>query len=361
MVSSRRVAAFLVGITLYSCLQPVIAAPSDDFPVAAEKFMSGYVQQGKFRGVILVASRGKIIFERGFGKAVEGWDIPNTPSTKFEIASVSKQFTGAAILQLAQKGKLALDDPISKYYPKAPADWKAITIRQIANHNSGLPANMLENFSKGICKPYSLEELLETFARRPLNFSPGTSWKYTNTEYYLLAYIIEKVSGESYADYLDSHIFQPLGMNDSGFSSTLAVLPGAAEGYTHEGAVLRHRDYYDRSLEVGAGGIHSTADDLWKWNQALASDRLLLAKWREEMFKPSVPGNYGFGWFIAESKYPSQFHEGSDPGFAAFDIRYPTKDALVIVLSNLEDAPVREIAQGLGSLLLDGNVLHPPQ
>jgi CubicO group peptidase (beta-lactamase class C family) len=292
---------------------------------------------------------------------VESWNVLNTPATKFELASLTKQFTGASILLLAQAGKLKLNDPISKYFPQAPISWREITIQEVVTHTSGIPNNELKDYSKGICVPYELDELIATFKDRPLKFKPGSEWSYTNTEYYLLAYIIQKVSGKNYAEFLSENIFKPLSMKNSGFASTLAVIPQMAEGYVRDGNTLRHRDYFDRSLEVGAGGIYSTPEDMLRWSEALDSDQLLSREWRKVMFTPSSPGNYGYGWFIKTEPRLEEFHEGSDPGFSAFEIRYPAEKAFVIVLSNVEDAPVRTIANDLGSLLLDGKIQEHQQ
>ena len=339
-------------ILLTAVLAPTTWAQA--FQAQADQFVSSYSKRDEFHGVVLVARNGQVLFQKGYGNAVEAWGIANTPNTKFELASLTKQFTGAAILILAQTGKLNLDDPATKYYPQAPESWKQITIKQLITHTSGLPNNEIRDFNKGICVPYTEEELLATFKNRPLKFKPGADWAYTNTEYYLLAYIIQSVSGETYADFLLHNVFQPLGMSASGFASTLAIVPQMAEGYARDGKSLRHRDYFDRSLELGAGGVYSTPSDLLRWNEALNEEKLLNQKSLDLMFRPSSPGNYGFGWFIEKKPRTKAYHEGSDPGFAAFEIRYPEERAFVIVLSNLEDAPVRVIANGLGELLLDG-------
>jgi CubicO group peptidase (beta-lactamase class C family) len=338
-------------ILLNAILAPTIRAQF--FQAEADQFVSSYAKRGEFRGVVMVARNGQVLFQKGYGDAVEAWGIENTPNTKFELASLTKQFTGAAILILMQTGKLNLDDPLTKYFRQTPESWKQITIKQLITHTSGLPNNELRDFNKGICVPYTEEELLATFKNRPLKFKPGTDWAYTNTEYYLLAYIIRSVSGETYADFLIHNVFQPLGMNASGFSSTLAIVPQMAEGYSRDGTSLRHRDYFDRSLEIGAGGIYSTLSDLLRWNEALNGEKLLSQKSLDLMFTPSFPGNYGFGWFIEKKPRTKAYHEGSDPGFSAFEIRYPEEKAFVVVLSNLEDAPVRVIANGLGDLLLE--------
>ena len=324
------------------------------FRVKADNYVKALADQGRFRGSVLLWLKGDTVLEKSYGNAVEAWGLPNTPATKFELASLTKQFTGAAVLLLAQTGKLNVNDPVSKYFAAAPYSWREITIYQLVTHTSGLPNNELQDFTKGICVPYTIDELMSTFRNRPLKFKPGTDWNYTNTEYYLLAYIIQRVSGRPYSEYLTENIFKPLGMKDSGFAPTLAIVPQMAEGYTREGNALRHRDYFDRSLEVGAGGAFSTPEDMLRWNQALNSERLLDRKSLELMFTPSSPGNYGYGWFIQTSPRLKEFHEGSDPGFAAFEVRYPNDQALIIILSNLEDAPVRTMANDLAALLLDG-------
>lgn len=334
------------------CLAAVSPALAQEGPTRRiEALVSKYAADARFRGSVLVVRRGKPAFERAYGVADEEWRVPNDLSTRFEVASLTKQFTGAAILLLAQDGRLDPTDPITKYYPGGPESWRAITIEQLAQHTSGLPANEIADFPKGICTPYTPDELIRTFAGRPLLAPPGTQWKYTNTEYYLLAYIIEKVSGMSYGEFLSTRIFEPLKMHDSGFASTLAIVPHMAAGYAREGAHLRHRDYFDRSLEIGAGGVYTTPRDLWTWSRALSDDRLLRAPWRARMFAPSAAGNYGYGWFVDSLPRPRQYHEGSDPGFAAFEIRLPRDDDFIVVLSNLEDAPVREIATGIEALL----------
>lgn len=306
-----------------------------------------------FRGNILVERDGLIILEKSYGLAVEGWNIPNTSRTRFEVASLSKQFTAAAILELADAGKLSVDDPVGKYYREAPPAWHGITIHQLLTHTSGIPNNEIKDFTKGVATPYTLDELVRTFRDRPLAFAPGTKWAYTNTEYYLLAYVIEFVSGEKYGEYLARHIFEPLKMAHSGYASTLAVIPQMAEGYVFENGQLRHRDYFDRSLEVGAGGIYTTVEDLVLWNRALNAPGLLTSRSLDLMFSAHPPGNYGYGWFVEGAPRRKIYHEGGDPGFAAFEVRYPEEHLLIVVLSNEDGSPVRDAANGLAEHLLN--------
>jgi D-alanyl-D-alanine carboxypeptidase len=170
-----------------------------------------------FRGNVLVERDGRVLLKKSYGLADESWNVPNQTDGRFEIASLTKQFTAVAILQLAEAGKLSVDDSVTKFYMQGAVSWKGITVKQLLNHTSGLPNNRLEDYKKGIAVPYTPEELLQTVRDRPLLAPPGTKWAYTNTEYYLLAYIIEKLSGEHYGPYLTEHIFKPLRMSNSGF------------------------------------------------------------------------------------------------------------------------------------------------
>ena len=325
---------------------------SQDLGEWTDSYVKGLAPAKHFRGTIVAEQNGHVVFEKSYGTAVEEWQIPNSPATKFEIASLSKQFTAAAILQLADSGKLNVEDPVSKYYPEAPSSWKGMTIHHLLTHTSGLPEDEWENFFKGRCAPYTTDDQVKTFRDRPLGFPPGSSWKYRNTEYYLLAYVIEKLSGESYAAYLVHHIFEPLKMTHSGFATMAAIVPEMAEGYTREGGTLRHRDYFDRSMEAGAGGIFTNAEDLVRWNHALDSQKLLSARALELMFTAHPPGNYGYGWFVETSPRRKIYHEGWDPGFAAFEARYPDQHVVIIVLANEEDSPVRDIADALAKHVL---------
>jgi CubicO group peptidase (beta-lactamase class C family) len=307
-----------------------------------------------FRGVIAAQKNGELLIQSSHGFAVEDWQIPNTIDTNFELASVSKQFTAAAILQLAEAGKLRLDDPVGKYYTEAPPNWKQITIHHLLTHTSGIPHNDLGKLPEGLCRSYTTDELIKTFRDLPLVFQPGAQWAYRNTEYYLLAYIIERLAGESYGDYLTHHIFQPLGMTHSGFTSTLSIVPKMAEGYTPDGKALRHRDCFNRSLEVGAGGIYSNVADLLAWNHALDAPGFLNAHSLDLMFTAHPPGIYGYGWFVETQPRRKIYHEGGDPGFAAFELRYPDQRLVIIVLANEDDAPVRDIANTVAERVLGG-------
>jgi D-alanyl-D-alanine carboxypeptidase len=339
----------VAGLLLF--IPTVVQSQVSSLESWTDTYIAALAPTKHFRGNVLVERDGRVLLKKSYGFADESWNVPNQADGRFEIASLTKQFTATAILQLVEAGRLSVDDSVTRFYTHGPESWRAITVKQLLNHTSGLPNNRLEDYKKGIAVPYTPEELVQTFRDRPLVAPPGTKWAYTNTEYCFLAYIIEKLSGESYGTYLTEHIFKPLKMSNSGFAPTTAIVSKMAEGYTRENGILRHRDYFDRSLEIGAGGIYTTVGDLLLWNHALNVPGFLRADSLNEMFSVHPPGNYGYGWFIEDKPVRRLFHEGGDPGFTAFEARYPDQHALILVLANEDDAPVRDLSVAIANHL----------
>jgi D-alanyl-D-alanine carboxypeptidase len=329
-----------------------VVCRAQDFLARADAYLSKYTEQGQFMGSVMVARNGKILFEKAYGLANVELDLKNTVQSKFNLASVTKQFTGMAVLQLAERGTLKLDDPISKYYKDAPIAWERITIYHLLSHTSGIPnPKSLSDYPKGVTQPYTPEELIAVFRNKPLDFPPGTKFKYSNPGYYLLGYLIEKASGQTYADYLREHIFAPLGMHNSGYETNTAILKGRASGYTVDQGTLQNADYVDWSVPFAAGALYSTVEDLLKWDRALYTEKLLGRAWRERLFTPDQSG-YNYGWFIRDKGGRQKiYHEGGNPGYTAFISRYPADQTCIIVLSNLEVAPVGKIADDLIEML----------
>ena len=179
-----------------------------------------------FRGVVLVGKDGKVVFEKAYGPADQEWDVPNTPKTKFRIASLTKQFTAACILMLQERGLLHVQDPISKHMTGLPAPWKEVTVHQLLTHTSGVPNPdyASEQYAKVQRIGATPQQLVALVANQRLDFAPGTRWNYSNTGYILLGMLIEKLSGHSYADFLKSTIFEPLGMQSSGYDRATEIL-----------------------------------------------------------------------------------------------------------------------------------------
>src|SRR6476469_8371708 len=182
-----------------------------------EQIVQAYVP-GKFMGTVLVARDGKSLLDKGYGFANLEWQVPNTPTTKFRLGSITKQFTAASILLLEERGKLKIEDPVKKYLPDAPAAWDKVTIFSLLTHTSGIPSfTGFPDYTSTEAIPSTPEKLVARFRDKPLEFQPGEKWNYSNSGYVLLGYLIEKISGQSYADFVKQNIFDKLGMKDSGY------------------------------------------------------------------------------------------------------------------------------------------------
>jgi len=295
-----------------------------------------------------------VVLEKGYGMANIELDVANGPDTKFRLGSITKQFTATAILQLEEQGKLSVNDAACKYIAECPASWKAITIRQLLSHTSGIrsytddPAFMKPKFMR---IPLTPVEILMLSKDKPLEFQPGEKWKYDNSGYIFLGVIIEKVSGEKYGAYLQKHIFGPLEMRGSGYDDTREILKNRAAGYSSTGNGFHNADYLDMSLPYAAGSLYSTVRDLYRWDRALYTDRVLRKASREKMWTP-VKNDYGYGWSIKRVHRHKQIaHGGGINGFATFIGRYPDDDAVVIVLANNERTNAGGLANGLAGVL----------
>jgi len=323
--------------------------------------MNGLVERDKFSGTVLVARDRKVLFEKGYGLANREWNIPNSPQTKFRIASLTKQFTAAAILLLQEQRKLKVTDTVSTYIADLPSAWQPITIHQLLTHTSGLPEytrppEIEKTFNLTGASP---QQLLNLVKSQPLAFAPGTKMVYCNTGYLLLGMIIEKTSGLSYAAFLQQNIFTPLELNDTGYDVRTNLLPQRASGYRFKNGKLENAGYVDVSIPFAAGGIYSNVRNLFQWNEALTTERLLSAESRRLMFTvyPEASGygaHYGYGVVIAEKfGQPLYYHGGGIDGFTSAIQRYPKSNVCVVVLSNEEEIKSWDVATSLAGLLFE--------
>jgi len=324
--------------------------------------VKAYAGKTGFMGSVLVAKGGAVLFEKSYGMADLEWDVPNTPDAKFRLGSITKQFTATAILQLQEHGKLSVDDPITKYVDGAPEAWKGISIHHLLTHTSGIPSyTEFPDFAKPkfMRVPLAPLEIVMLSKDKPLEFQPGEKWKYDNTGYVLLGYIIEKVSGENYSEYLKKHVFEPLDMKDSGYDWSRTVLQQRASGYHWGGASYLNAEYLDMSLPHAAGSLYSTVRDLYRWDRSLYTEKVLSKKSLDRMFTP-VKNDYAYGWFVTRSKDRTRVtHGGGINGFATIITRYPDQQAVVIVLSNVENGDSGGIATRLANILFDEPVELP--
>ena len=295
---------------------------------------------GQFMGSVLVARGDKTLLSKGYGSANLEWGIPNTPQTKFRIASLTKQFTAACILLLEQRGKLKVEDSVKKYMADAPPAWDRITIFNLLTHTAGIPDFTGFGDSR-TSEPFATTpgQLVARFRKKPLEFEPGEKMNYSNSGYVLLGYLIEKISGETYERFVRDNIFTPLRMEDSGYDSNSAVIPRRAVGYSPGPNGPVNARYIDMTIPYSAGGLYSTTEDLLRWQRALFSGKLLSSASFQKMTTPFK--GYGFGLsFPRVQGHETIAHNGGIEGFNTWMSYYPESQVTVIVLANLNgDAP----------------------
>jgi len=304
-----------------------------------DQIVQSYVAGNHFMGTVLVAKDDQVILSKGYGSANLEWNIPNTPSTKFRLGSITKQFTAACILLLEERGKLKIEDPVSKYMADAPPAWDKITIYHLLTHTSGIPNfTSFSDYSTTEALPSSAEKTVSRFRDKPLDFEPGSKFSYSNSGYVLLGYLIEKISGQSYDKFLQENIFTPLAMKDSGYDSNSAVITRRAAGYAPGGSSgLVNAGFVNMTIPGGAGGLYSTTEDLLKWERGLFGGKVLTAGSLQKMTTP-FKDEYAFGLLVRAERDRKQFwHNGGIEGFNTSMAYYPDSKVVVAVLANVND------------------------
>lgn len=325
-----------------------------------ERAIEPAVAEHRFMGAVLVAKDGATLFDRGYGSADLEWQVPASPATKFRLGSLTKQFTAAAILLLQERGKLKLDDPLSRYLPDVPAAWRDITLFQLLTHTSGLP-NFTEfpDYAVLRAQPATPAQLLARLRDKPLDFAPGADWRYSNSGYIVLGCVIEKVSGQTYADFLRQAVFEPLGMHDSGYDSNDAILANRAQGYA--AGAQRHAGYIDMSIPFAAGGLYSTTHDLLRWEEGLFGGKLLSAASLEKMTQP-FKHDYALGVAVHTLQgHRVVEHNGAVDGFRTHLAYFPNEHIVVVVLANVESDAADAIGRNLGLLAVGADVVLPAE
>ena len=334
----------LVGImAAYACAAQDVAR--------MDQIVQSYATDKKFMGTVLVA-RDKVIFSKGYGMANLEWNIPNAPDVKFRLGSITKQFTAACILLLEERGKLDVNDPVKKYMPDAPAAWDKITLFNLLTHTSGIPSFTGFPAYRSI-EPFETtpEKLVATFRDKPLEFQPGEKWNYSNSGYVLLGYLIEKISGQPYAQFLQENVLTPLGMKDSGYDSNAAIIPKRASGYTPTPKGVENTGFINMSVPFSAGALYSTTEDLLRWEQGLFGGKVLSAAELQKMTTP-FKNDYAFGLMVNEQKGRKVIaHGGGIEGFNTSLAYYPEDKLTVIVLANLNGNAPNEITSQLADTM----------
>ena len=324
-----------------------------------EQIVQSYVAAHQFMGTVLIAKGDNVLFDKAYGYANLEWQIPNTPDTKFRLGSVTKQFTAASILLLEERGKLKTDDLVKKYVPDAPAAWDKITIFHLLTHTSGIPSfTELPEYAGLEKEPTTPEQLVNRFKNKPLEFEPGSKFKYSNSGYLLLGYLIDKISGEKYPQFVKENIFTPLGMADSGYDVNAEVIPHRAAGYTPTppNGQIQNTGYIDMTIPYSAGALYSTTRDLLKWERGLFGGKVLKAESLKKMTTP-FKDNYGFGLFISNADGHKKIdHGGGIEGFNTYLGYYPDDRLTIVVLANLNGGAPPDIASKAEVIEFGGKV-----
>lgn len=305
--------------------------------------------------VFLVAKDGKAIYQKAFGMANLELEVPMTHDNVFEIGSMTKQFTAISILILMEQGKLQLDDEITKFIPGYPTQGKTITVHHLLTHTSGIKSFTSMKSLRAIERQdLTPTELIDFFKNEPMDFDPGQKYKYNNSGYVILGNIIEVISGDSYADFIEKNIFAKLDMKSSQYASYSEVIKNRAYGY-HQKDEYVNKNFVSLSLPYASGSLMSTADDMLKWNEAIKNNILLKSETTTKAFENYSLSNgekidYGYGWNVKTLEESLSYeHGGSIFGFKSMGVYLPKEDIYVIGLSNCDcnspTALTRDIAK----------------
>ncbi len=347
-------------ITIVWILAAQASVLAQDKSVKIDELMKVYNSYQQFNGAVLVSENGKVIFKKGYGLANMEWNIPIEADTKFRLGSITKQFTSMLILQLVQEGKIKVDGKLTDYLPDYRKDTgDRITIHQLLNHTSGIPSYTgLPNFFQDVSRnPYSVSDFVKKFTSGDLEFEPGTKWNYNNSGYFLLGAIIEHVTGKPYEQVLKERIFDPIGMKNTGYDHHDTILAKRAAGYERRPGGIVNAAYLDMSLPYAAGSLYSTVEDLYLWDQALYTDKLLSPQLKELLFKPGM-SNYAYGWVVRKAPLGAQDeqvtiieHGGGINGFNTLITRMPESKNLIVLLNNTGGTKLGEMSQKIAAIL----------
>jgi CubicO group peptidase (beta-lactamase class C family) len=341
------------------CLAPL--ARAEELTPKFERYMDAAVKVEGFSGSVLVSRGGETLFARGYSLANIDHQVPNTPRTKFRIASITKQFTAMAVLILAEQGKLKLDDPIGKYIESAPKPWEKVTIHHLLTHTSGIYNYTADpRYPEMLAQPETVPSLIARFKDRPLDFPTGEKFSYCNSGYILLGAVIEKVSSMSYEAFLTRAIFGPLGMKDTGYDHSETIFPHRAAGYERAGNGLKSADYVHMSQPFSAGALYSTVEDLARWDRALNDEKLISKESYTRMYTPGK-GDYAYGWMVGTLSGRKEIeHGGSINGFKSQIVRDPDQEVCVVVLCNVYPCGTLKVAHDLAAIAL-GDAYKVPE
>ena len=335
-----------------------------------DQLIQKYNEFNYFNGSVLVANNFEVMFKKGYGYANVEWNIPNDSETKHRLGSITKQFTSMLIMQLVEKGKIKLDGKICDYLPYYRKDTgNKITIEMLLTHQSGIPSyTSREDFQEKLMRKfYKPDDFIKEYCSDDLEFEPGKKFLYDNSGYFILGAIIEHVTGMTYENALRKNILEPLNMQNTGYDWSSAILPKRASGYERTITGLVNAPFLDMSLPYAAGSLYSTVEDLFVWDKALQTEKLISKKYLDEIFKGRVDafgGKYAFGWSILKKTIGNDMfdvitHGGGINGFNTINYMIPQKGLVVILFSNAGGAPLNEMTDKIIDIINGKEVKMP--
>ncbi len=346
---------------------PSMAFAQDHALSRIDSVVKAEMARQKIPGVgVAIIKGGEVMLAKGYGEANVEHHVPVTPETVFESGSVGKQFTSTAVMLLVQDGKIALTDPIMKYFPTAPASWKGITVRHLLTHTSGIPDYTTD--AMDYRKDYTEDDIEKiAFGLKPA-CPPGSRWNYSNTGYVLLGIIIHKASGKFYGDVLHDRVFQPLGMKSARIISEADIVPHRAAGYDLVKGQLKNQEWVSPTLNTTAdGSLYLSLQDYIAWDRGLRAKKILSPESWATVFTPVTLTSgkhypYGFGWSIDTLAGKLRIHHGGAwQGFETYISRYSGDDMTVVALSNLGPSSPGLIVDGIAGILDPALAKKPPK
>ena len=366
----RGVAATIAGVALTptaaACRQSKPSGTGGGPEVAGEldAFARGLAAEDKFSGAVLVARGEETIFKQAYGLASREFRVPNRVGTKFNLASMGKMFTGVAVAQLAERGKLSFDDTVGKHLPDYPREVAAqVTVHHLLTHTSGMGSYWKPEFHEANHARFrAVRDYLPLFVNDPLEFKPGERWAYSNAGFMVLGAIIERVSGRSYFDYVKEEVFKRAGMADTDYYEADRVTHDLAAGYTKQNRYLQGADEWTSNVFISpvkggpAGGGYSTVEDLLRFGLALRAHKLLTPKYTELVttgkveYRPQAKYAYGFANDVVNGER-IVFHDGGANGMSGEFDMYPDLGYTVVVLSNYDHPAARPVVKKAQELI----------
>ncbi len=347
----------------YAFLFITVSAKGQTLTTQVDSLISDF-KQTEPGGVVLVSEKGKVIYEKAFGMANMELNVPMETDMVFCYGSMTKQFTAVAILELVEQGKLSLNDTVGKFLPDYPPHLKPVTIYQLLTHTAGVPNAKSLNSLVGLGRGWlSANQVMATFKDLPLDFQPGTRFLYSNSGYQLLGIILEKITGQPYAEYMDAHVLAPAGMTHAFYGNDMKIVPNRAACYLYTRNGIENACNYNVQVAFSAGALQGTVEDLLHWQQSLLAEKfihkpLLKQAWEKGSLSNGEKVDYGFGWSPGTLQgTPVIEHSGNMGGFMTDAIYVPERDIYVVVLFNFRGRLPELLAQDIAGIAL-GKPLH---